>query len=68
MGRTIPSWRMAVEEKLRRWDRFRRMLRPEESEIFEEMVDMCRRYASEASAGCFPCMAEGMFLLILCAV
>lgn len=65
MGRTIPSWRMAVEEEARRWDRFRGLLRPEDREIFEEMVYECRRYASEASAGCFHCRAEGMFLSIL---
>jgi hypothetical protein len=56
---------MGIEEEAGRWDRFRRLLRPEDREIFEEMVDECRRYASEVSAGCFPCRAEGMFLAIL---
>lgn len=48
MSRTIPSWRMAIEEEARRWDGFRRLIWPEDREIFKEMVDECRCYASEA--------------------
>ena len=65
MGRTVPSWRMALEEEAKRWNKFARILRREDRPIFEEMVDEARRYACEASAAAFPSQAEGMLLSIL---
>jgi len=65
MGRTIPSWRIAMEEEMKRWKRFQDVPRIEEREIFEDMTDECRRYASAAGAACFPTKYEPMFLSII---
>jgi len=65
MGRTIPSWRMMLEEELKRWEKFRDALRIDEREIFEDLMDECRRYASAAGAATFPVKTEGMFLSVL---
>lgn len=65
MGRTIPSWRILLEEEFRRWRKFQEMLRIDEREIFEDLMDECRRYASAAGAGAFPVKTEGMFLSII---
>jgi len=65
MGRTIPSWRMLLEEEFRRWKKFQDTLRIDERTIFEDLMDECRRYASAAGAGAFPVKTEGMFLSIL---
>jgi len=65
MGRTIPSWRIALEEELKRWKRFRDALRIDERTIFEDLMDECRRRASETGAAALPTKTEGMFLSLL---
>jgi len=65
MGRTIPSYRIVLEEELKRWERFRDALRIDERAVFEDLMDECRRNASAAGAGCFPVKTEGMFLSVL---
>jgi len=39
MGRTIPSYRIILEEELKRWERFRDTLSIEERAVFEDMMD-----------------------------
>jgi len=65
MGRTIPSWRILLEEELNRWKKFQDALRIDERENFEDLMDECRRYASAAGAATFPVKNEGMFLSVL---
>ena len=65
MGRTMPSYRIALEEELNRWKRFQEVLRMDERAIFQDMTDECRRHASAAGALCSPVIAEAMFLTIL---
>jgi len=54
-----------LEEELKRWERFQDVLRIEDRPIFEEMMDLCRRHASEAGNLASPSKTEGMFLSIL---
>ena len=49
MGKTVESYRMALEAEIHRWDGFARALRKEDREAFEEMMDMCRSYAMASS-------------------
>jgi len=65
MGRTIPSYRIMLEEELRKWRRFQDILRIDDRTIFEEMTDECRRYASEAGNLASPSKVEPMLLSIL---
>ncbi|MBS7626681.1 hypothetical protein KEJ51_06570 [Candidatus Bathyarchaeota archaeon] len=65
MGRTIPSWRTVIEETFKRWRRFQETLRADEREIFEDLMNDCRRYASAAGASVFPIKVEGIFLAII---
>ena len=65
MGRTIPSWRIVLEEELKRWRRFMDGLRVEDRSTFENLMNECRRYASAAGAATLPVKTEGMFLSIL---
>ncbi len=65
MGRTIPSWRMVLEEELKRWKRFMDGLRIEDRSTFEDLMNECRRCASVAGAATLPVKTEGMFLSIL---
>src|SRR5215472_19195126 len=49
MGRTIPSWRMVVNDELARFAGFKDFLRVEDKEIFEDLVRQCKHYAPYAS-------------------
>jgi hypothetical protein len=48
MGRTIPSWRIIVEQKLAELSRFNQFLRPEDRAIFEDLLNQCKLYAPQA--------------------
>ena len=48
MGRTIPSWRIVVEEELGRMNKFKQFLRAEDRIIFTDLLDQCKLYASAA--------------------
>lgn len=48
MGRTIPSWRIVVEEELARMSKFKQFLRAEDRIIFTDLLDQCKLYASAA--------------------
>ena len=50
MGRTIPSWRLVVNDELERIARFRDFLRPEDKEIFDDLLRQCKHYAPYASS------------------
>jgi hypothetical protein len=56
---------MILEEELNRWRKFQDSLRIDSREIFEDLMNECRRYASAAGAATFPLKTEGMFLSIL---
>ena len=50
LGRTIPSWRLVVNDELERIARFRDFLRPEDKEIFDDLLRQCKHYAPYASS------------------
>jgi hypothetical protein len=45
-GRTVPTYRMALESLARQWDDFRRALRKEDREAFDTLVNKARMHAS----------------------
>ena len=67
MGRTVESYRVALEGEISRWSGFERALRAPEREAFEELMDMCRSHASEAGNACNPILFEPMVMSILLA-
>ena len=58
MGRTVPSFRMAVEQELQKWKEFRRGLRAEEQVILDELLDSVRKHADAGSLVCSPTISE----------
>ena len=48
MGRTIPSWRIVVDEELARMARFKQFLRAEDRVVFDDLITQCRLYSSSA--------------------
>jgi hypothetical protein len=65
MGKTVPAYRMALEEEINRWSGFARALRKYDREAFDELMDMCRNYASESSNATNPIIFEPMVISIL---
>ena len=49
MGRTIPSWRLVVNDELERIGRFKGFLRIDDKEIFDDLLRQCKHYAPYAS-------------------
>ncbi|HEY5620568.1 MAG TPA: hypothetical protein VIK88_02815 [Candidatus Bathyarchaeia archaeon] len=49
MGRTIPPWRMVAHAEIEQLKRFGEFLRAEDKPVFEDLLNQCLMYASEAS-------------------
>jgi hypothetical protein len=67
MGKTVESFRIALESEISRWSGFARALRKPDREAFDELMDMCRSYASESSNATNPIIFEPMIMSILLA-
>ena len=65
MGKTVPSYRMALDKELQRWSGFARALRKEDRTAFGQMMDACRNYASAGSNATRPVVFESMVVSIL---
>ena len=65
MGRTVESYRMVIEEEIRRWKGFAKALRAEDREAFEALMDACRLYASAGSNATQPILFEPIVMSIL---
>ena len=65
MGKTVPSYRMALEAEIQRWKGFARALRVEECQAFEALMDACRSHASASSNATNPVIFEPMVMSIL---
>ena len=65
MGKTVPSYRLALDKELQRWSGFARALRKEDRRVFEDLLDICRNYASAGSNATRPVMFEPMVMSIL---
>ena len=67
MGKTVETFRIALEEEINRWNGFARALRKPDREAFDELMDMCRSYASESGNATNPIIFEPMVMSILLA-
>jgi len=66
MGRTAPTYRQALEERLKRWDAFARLLTdPEDGAAFELVRTGARRYVAQATYVGSPDLLEAILLSVL---
>ena len=66
MGRTAPTYRQALEERMKRWDEFARLLTtPEDRAAFEIVRTGARRYAAQATYVGSPDLLEAILLSVL---
>jgi hypothetical protein len=67
VGKTVPSYRIALENEIKKWEGFSKALRSQDKEAFEQMMNACRIYASAAGNATRPVLIEPMFMSILLA-
>ena len=65
MGKTVPSYRVALEHEIQRLNGFARALRKDDRIVFEQLMDICKNYASAASNATRPVLFEAMAMTIL---
>jgi hypothetical protein len=65
LGKTVESYRMALDHEVQRWSGFARALRKEDRAAFEQLIDICRNYASAGSNATRPVLFEAMVMSIL---
>ena len=65
MGRTVVSYRQAVEGEIATWDGFRKALRLRDAEAFDKMMNACRLHASAGSMATRPILFEAVVMSIL---
>jgi hypothetical protein len=66
MGRTTPTYRQALEERMKRWDAFARLLTtPEDRAAFELVRTGARRYVAQATYVGSPDLLEAILLSVL---
>ncbi len=65
MGKTVPSYRIALECKIDTWKAFRNTLtREEDVEAFDTLMDMARTHASTGGCAMNPVLFEPMLMSI----
>ena len=62
MGRTVPSFRPALEHEIESWKDFKRALRPEDQEIFNKLMNFARIHSDAGSMGARPMLSEVLFI------
>jgi hypothetical protein len=66
MGKTVPTYRMAIECEIANWKAFRDALTSEdEKQAFDTIMDLCRIQAMAASNACKPILFEPMVMSVL---
>jgi hypothetical protein len=65
LGRTVPSFRQALECEIARWEGFRKALRGKDVEAFDKMMNACRAHASAGGMATRAVLSEAVFMCIL---
>ena len=65
MGRTVPSYRIAVEWETNKWKIFRQRLNKKDKKRFDEMLDYSRLYNSAGSNACRPQLIHSILMSII---
>jgi hypothetical protein len=62
LGRTIPSFRIALEHEIVSWSQYRRSLGVGSREVLDAMFNKARTYCSASSNAVRPVKFEGLFM------
>ena len=62
IGRTVPSFRPALEHEIESWKDFKRALRAEDQETFHKLMNFARIHADAGSLSARPMLSEILFM------
>ncbi len=65
MGRTVPTYRLALERMVQQWNDFRRALRKDDREAFEALIKSARMHSSASTYAISVDPSESAFLSML---
>ena len=65
MGRTIPSFRMLLNEEIARWREFRSKLSKEDRKTFDELMNSSKLHSSAASCSLRTNVFEALSMAII---
>ena len=65
MGRTVPSFRMALEQEVALWQLFRKALRTKDRAIFDVLMDKARSHSDAGMLANRPVILDSIFMAIL---
>ena len=65
MGKTVPSYRVALECEISSWRGFKEALNSQDREAFERLMDAARNNCMAASNACRPVVFEAMVMSIM---
>ena len=65
MGRTIPAFRIALEEEISTWKDYKRVLSGGSRKSLEDLLNAARKYCSVSSHAVRPVRFQGMFMAIV---
>lgn len=64
-GRTVPSFRPALEHEIESWKDYKRALRPEDQKNFNKLMNFARIHADAGSMSARPMLSELLFMSIV---
>ena len=68
MGKTVPAYRWVLEEEINNWKGFQNALvNDDDKAAFDELMDMCRSFASAGGCATNPIVFEPMVMSMLLA-
>ena len=62
VGRTIPSFRVALEQEINSWKHYQKALSKTSRQILQQVFNSARNYVSASSAAVRPFRFEGLFI------
>ena len=65
MGRTVPSFRIALSQEEKKWRHFRATLDKKNKMAFDDMFATARLYISACMMACRPVRLESIFMAII---
>ncbi len=65
IGRTVPTFRKALEKEIEKWEKFQEALRKEERKIIDRILNYSRKHVSAGSQASRPEPFRTMLMSIL---
>jgi hypothetical protein len=65
LGRTVPSFRIALHQEEKKWRVFRASLEKKNKKTFDDIFETARLYISACMMACRPVRLESLFMAVI---